>query len=206
MSSMIKWLKNLFKKHKDNVSTINIGKYNNEGQIVDTKDELNNLHKSGIEVFVGKRVYCKETELTYTLTTIDFDNVNKDLWWKPLMKLKGHYGKALIAHINPMYFKDSNGKVIDERHRNMDKLVAKGHNFEHRNLHNGDLIFIDRDRWAKENDIVMDVNSKLWEVKEIQGSYYFILTRKDGSYWETTIADIYGVVCLAYSLSNVTFL
>lgn len=141
---MFKWLKNLFKKDKDNVSTINVGKYDTESQIVDTKDELYNLYKSGIEVFVGKRVYCKETELTYTLTTIDFNN--------------------------------------------------------------GDLIFIDPDRWPKENDIVMDVNSKLWEVKEMQGQNYLILTRKDGSYWETTIADIYGVVCLAYSLGNVTFL
>ena len=60
---MFKWLKNLFKKDKDNVSTINIGKYETEGQIVETKDELYNLHKSGIEVFIGKRVYCKETEL-----------------------------------------------------------------------------------------------------------------------------------------------
>ena len=194
---MIKWLKNLFKKDKDNV---NIGKYDTEGQIVDTKDELYNLHKSGIEVFVGKRVYCKETEFTYTLTTIDFDNVNKDLWWKPLMKLKGDYGEVRITNLDVLKFKDSDGNVIDERHRNMDKLIAKGHNFEHRNLHNGDVIFIDRDRWPKENDIVMDVNSKLWEVKEIQGQNYIILTRKDGSYWETTIAVIYGVVCLAYSI------
>lgn len=194
---MIKWLKNLFKKDKDNVS---IGKYDAEGQIVDTKDELYNLHKSGIEVFVGKRVYCKETELTYTLTTIDFDNVNKDLWWKPLMKLKGDYGQVRIVNLDVLKFKDSDGNVIDERHRNMDKLVAKGHNFEHRNLHNGDVIFIDRDRWPKENDIVMDVNSKLWEVKEIQGQNYIVLTRKDGSHWETTISVIYGVVCLAYSI------
>lgn len=102
---MIKWLKKLFKKYKDNLSAINVGKYDTEGQIVDTKDELYNLHKSGIEVFVGKRVYCKETELTYTLTTIDFDNVDKDLWWKPLMKLKGDYGRAIIAHLNPMYLR-----------------------------------------------------------------------------------------------------
>lgn len=194
---MIKWLKNLFKKDKDNV---NIGKYDTEGQIVDTKDELYNLHKSNIEVFVGKRVYCKETELTYTLTTTDFNNVNKDLWWKPLMKLKGDYGQVRITNLDVLKFKDSDGNVIDERHRNMDKLVAKGHNFEHRNLHNGDVIFIDRDRWPNENDIVMDVNSKLWEVKEIQGQNYIVLTRKDGSYWETTIDVIYGVVCLAYSI------
>jgi hypothetical protein len=52
----------------------------------------------------------------------------------------------------------------------------------------------------------MDVNSKLWEVKEMQGQNYLVLTRKDGAYWGTTIDDIYGVVCLAYSLGNVTFL
>ena len=78
------------------------------------------------------------------------------------------------------------------------KRISKGHNFEHRNLYNNDLFTVNIIREPKENDIVMDLNYKLWEVKSIENGLYN-LTRKDrqSRYYpeeNMDITDIWNVI------------
>ena len=76
--------------------------------------------------------------------------------------------------------------------------MVKGHNFTHRNIHDGDYIVINKSRIPKVNDIIMCEDSWLWEVKDIKGPVYE-LTRPDERYKRLTLDHIYGVVNYCYT-------
>ena len=75
--------------------------------------------------------------------------------------------------------------------------MAKGNNFKHRKIFNGDVLGIDKACFPKINGIVLDENLTLWEVKDIKnttGINIYELIRSDQRHKFAKDNEIYGVV------------
>ena len=167
-------------------------KERNDIVTVENKLDLFNLHTNK-EVWKGLVVLVKDTNTKYILTSIDFDN--NDPWelWKQYSDIKSPiYPPVISDKLRNARFIDSNGEETK-----YDLVVAKGNNFKHRNILNGDVLGIDRACFPKINGIVLDENLTLWEVKDIKnttGVNIYELVRSDQRHRFAKDINIYGVV------------
>ena len=159
---------------------------------VNNKSDLFNLHTSR-EVWKGLVILVKDTNTKYILTSIDFDN--NDSWdlWKPYSEIKSPvYPPTISDKLRNTRFIDRNGEETK-----YELVVAKGNNFKHRKIFNGDVLGIDRAYFPKINSIVLDENLTLWEVKDIKnttGINIYELIRSDQRHRFAKDCEIYGVV------------
>lgn len=159
---------------------------------VNNKSDLFNLHTSR-EVWKGLVILVKDTNTKYILTSIDFDN--NDSWdlWKPYSEIKSPVYPPIISDkLRNTRFIDRNGEETK-----YELVVAKGNNFKHRKIFNGDVLGIDRAYFPKINSIVLDENLTLWEVKDIKnttGINIYELIRSDQRHRFAKDCEIYGVV------------
>lgn len=159
---------------------------------VENKLDLFNLHTCK-EVWKGLVVLVKDTNTKYILTSIDFDN--NDSWdlWKPYSEIKNPVYPPITSNkLENTRFLDSNGEETK-----YELVVAKGNNFKHRKIFNGDVLGIDKACFPKINGIVLDENLTLWEVKDIKnttGINIYELIRSDQRHKFAKDNEIYGVV------------
>ena len=133
----------------------------------------------------------------YILTGIDFDS--RDIWelWKPYFGLEDNLWSNCIAQTSHSYvFRDDNGKEVNDD-KNIKFVAALGSNFEHRNIHNGNMLGINIARLPKIGDIISDTKLVLWEIDNIEirdCRRIYKLFRKDGRHKFSRDEEIYGVV------------
>lgn len=169
-------------------------KDNNEILKLNSLEELYSYHLSN-EVWVGLIVGIGDKK--YILTGIDFDS--RDIWelWKPYSGLEDNLWSNRIAQTEHSYiFRDGNGKEVNDD-RNIKFVAALGSNFEHRNIHNGNMLGINIARLPKTGDIISDTKLVLWEIDNIEirdCRRIYKLIRKDGRHKFSRDEEIYGVV------------
>lgn len=190
------WIKRLFKRNKS--QNIDYSK-------VKTYDDLLTLHTK-TEMKVGMDVYVEDRGHTYILNSIDFDKENINENWLLLRDVKlnrKRSEKSFVYRIDPDYIRltDENNKLLNIKRKDFEITLVKGHNFTHRNIHDGDYVIINKSRIPKVNDIIMCEDSWLWEVKNINGAVYE-LTRPDERYKRLTLDHIYGVVNYCYTFER----
>lgn len=168
-------------------------KDNNKILKLNSLEELYSYHLSN-EVWVGLIVGIGDKK--YILTGIDFDSC--DIWelWKPYFGLEDNLWSNLRAQTKySCVFNDSNGKEVNDK--NIKFVAAIGSNFEHRNIHNGNMLGINIARLPKIGDIISDTKLVLWEIDNIEirdCRRIYKLIRKDGRHKFSSDEEIYGVV------------
>lgn len=167
-------------------------KDNNEILKLNSLEELYSYHLSN-EVWVGMIVGIGDKK--YILTGIDFDS--RDIWelWKPYSGLEDNLWSDRTAQTKHSYvFRDGNGKEVNDK--NIKFVAAVGSNFEHRNIHNGNMLGINIARLPKIGDIISDTKLVLWEIDSIEirdCRRIYKLIRKDGRHKFSRDEEIYGV-------------
>lgn len=168
-------------------------KDNNEILKLNSLEELYSYHLSN-EVWIGLIVEIGDKK--YILTGINFDS--RDIWelWKPYSGLEDNLWSDRIAQTeHSCVFNDSNGKEVNDK--NIKFVAAIGSNFEHRNIHNGNMLGINIARLPKTGDIISDTKLVLWEIDNIEirdCRRIYKLIRKDGRHKFSRDEEIYGVV------------
>ena len=168
-------------------------KDNNEILKLNSLEELYSYHLSN-EVWIGLIVEIGDKK--YILTGINFDS--RDIWelWKPYSGLEDNLWSDRIAQTeHSCVFNDSNGKEVNDK--NIKFIAAIGNNFEHRNIHNGNMLGINIARFPKIRDIISDTKLVLWEIDNIEirdCQRIYKLIRKDGRHKFSRDEEIYGVV------------
>lgn len=156
-------------------------------------EELYSYHLSN-EVWVGLIVGIGDKK--YILTGIDFDSC--DIWelWKPYSGLEDNLWSDRTAQTEYSYvFRDGNGKEVNDE--NIKFVAAIGSNFEHKNIHNGNMLGINIARLPKIGNIISDTKLVLWEIDNIEirdCRKIYKLVRKDGRHKFSRDEEIYGVV------------
>lgn len=200
---MFKWLTKLFKDNNPIPK-----KYRNVHyrytSYVETLDDLYNSYLME-ELYIGKLIYVKSEDCLYMLKSLEYTNSGdiKDCWIKFTEKKLNEnktYTVSTLGLPNICYDKDGN-QINFDKSPHLRNFMAKGHNFEHRNLYNNDIFTVNIIREPKENDIVMDLNYKLWEVKNIENGLYN-LTRKDNCRRTVNKDEIYGVVQYSWNVGG----
>lgn len=168
-------------------------KDNNKILKLNSLEELYSYHLSN-EVWVGLIIGIGDKK--YILTGINFDS--RDIWelWKPYSGLEDNLWSDRIAQTKHYcVFNDSNGKEVNDK--NIKFVAAIGSNFEHRNIHNGNMLGINIARLPKIGDIISDTKLILWEIDNIEirdCRRIYKLIRKDGRHKFSMDEEIYGVV------------
>ena len=156
-------------------------------------EELYSYHLNN-EIWVGLIVGIGDKK--YILTGIDFDSC--DIWdlWKPYSGLEDNLWSNRIAQTRHSHvFNDRNGKEVNDK--NIKFVAAIGSNFEHKNIHNGNMLGINIASLPKIGDIIADTKLILWEVDNIEirdCRKIYKLIRKDGRHKFSRDEEIYGVV------------
>ncbi len=177
------------------LSCIDTTKRDNNNKILklNSLEELYSYHLSN-EVWVGLIVGIGDKK--YILTGIDFDSC--DIWdlWKPYSELEENLWSDRTAQTKHSYvYNDSNGKPVNNK--NIKFVAAIGSNFEHKNIHNGNMLGINIARLPKIGNIIADTKLILWEVDNIEIKdcrRIYKLIRKDGRHKFSRDEEIYGVV------------
>ena len=200
---MFEWLTKLFKDNNPIPKKYrNI--YYRYTSYVETLDDLYNSYLME-ELYIGKLMYVKSEDCLYMLKSLEYTNSDdiKDCWIEFTEKKLNEnktYTVSTLGLANICYDKDGN-QINFEKSPHLRNFLSKGHNFEHRNLYNNDMFTVNIIREPKENDIVMDLNYKLWEVKNIENGLYN-LTRKDNCRRTVNKDEIYGVVQYAWNVGG----
>lgn len=192
---MFNWIKKIFRKTKE------IVKYQ-DCIDVENLDELYTLYLFK-EMYVGRIAFVRSENKYYILTSLDYTNTDDiQKCWEEFKekKLNGWFGEIYGPSYHSVSFRDNNGNPIDfEKTPHLKMFIAKGKNFEHKGVKNMDHIAVDLIRLPKEGNIVMDLDSVLWEVEKIENDRYSLI-RKDGLKRNVTRDDIYGVVRYSWTV------
>ena len=170
----------------------NLKKDNDKILKLNSLEELYSYHLSN-EVWVGLVVGIGDKK--YILTGIDFDS--RDIWelWKPYSGLEDNLWSDRTVRTKYSYvFKAGNKEIND---KNIKFVAALGSNFEHKNIHNGNMLGINIARLPKVGDIISDTRLVLWEIDNIEirdCQRIYKLIRKDGRHKFSRDEEIYGVV------------
>ena len=168
-------------------------KDNNKILKLNSLEELYSYYLSN-EVWVGLTVGVGNKK--YILTGIDFDSC--DIWelWKPYSELEDNLWSDRTAQTKHSYvLSDRNGKEVNDK--NIKFVAAIGNNFEHKNIHNGNMLGINIARLPKIGNIISDTKLVLWEIDNIEVRdcrRIYKLIRKDGRHKFSRDEEIYGVV------------
>lgn len=153
-------------------------------KILKNKTDLFYLHQVS-RVWVGMIVELEDTKSKYILTSVDFDSTDSWDLWKPYTDLNEPYIKPKLI---TLYNSNNTPYVLDKNHL----LIISNDEFDNKNVRKGNVISLNIAKIPKVNDIVIDIDLVLWQVKSINDYDIYTLVKKD-NYKKEKLVNIYAV-------------